>query len=81
MSHSKTDLPLKPKRAFLLSKARRLPLQNLGDRYDEIQQRNVAVRRGQTEPLVSESGFGYTASKTLHAPSDDDPDPEDEGCY
>lgn len=81
MPHSKTDLLLNSKRAFLLSKAHCLPLQSLGDYYDEIQQLNVAMRRGHAEPLVSEDGFGYTASKTLHAPSDDDPDPEDEGCY
>ena len=81
MSHLKTTPLLTSKRAFLLSKAPRLPLQSLGDSYDEDQQLNVVVRRGQAKSLVSVDGFGYTASKTLHAPSDDDPDPEDEGCY
>ena len=81
MSHLKTAPPLTSKRTFLLSKAPRLPLQSLGDFYDEDQQLNVVVRRDQAKPLVSGSEFGYTASKTLHAPSDDDPDPEDEGCY
>ena len=81
MSHLKTASPLTSKRAFLLSESHRLQLQNLGDSYDEDQQLNVVVRGDQAKPLVSGSGFGYTASKTLHAPSDDDPDPEDEGCY
>ena len=72
---------LSAKRAFLLSKAPCLPLRSLGDSYDEGQQLNIVVKRDRVVPFVSEDEFGWTESKTLQAPSDDDPDPEDEGCY
>ena len=81
MPHLKTAPPLTSKRAFLLSKAPRLPLQSLGGFYDEDQQLNVVVKRDRIFPFVSEDGFGWTESKTEAAPGDDDPDPEDEGCY
>ena len=81
MSHLKTAPLLTSKRAFLLSKAPRLPLQSPGDFYDEDQQLNVVVRRDRIFPFVSENKFGWTESKTEAAPGDDEPDPEDEGCY
>lgn len=72
---------LPSRRSFLLSKAHSLPLQNIKGSYDEELQVNVVARQNQIHPLVSEDKFGYTCSKTESAPGDDDPDPEDEGCY
>ena len=69
------------KKAFLLSRARSFELDDFQDFYDEKQQLNIVVRANQNYPLVSEDNFVRTSSKTLMAPGDDDPDPEEEGCY
>ena len=69
------------KQSFLLSRARRFELQGIQDSYDAEQQVNVVSRSGQTCPLVCVDDFGRTGSKTFAAPGDDDPDPEDLGCY
>ena len=79
MSQQYCRVPLSSKRAFLLSKAHNLPLRSIRSYYDEGLQINVVARQSQVHPLASEDGFGYTNSKTAHAPGDDDP--EDEGCF
>lgn len=70
-----------PKPTFLLAHASSIDFQNVQDYYDEQQQLTVISRAGETYPLVAEDEFGWTESKTMRAPGDDDPDPEDEGCY
>ena len=70
-----------PKPSFLLAYARSTELRNTQEFYDEEQQLNVIFRSGEINPLVSKKSFGWTESKTMQAPGDDDPDPEDEGCY
>lgn len=70
------------KRAFLLAKARQVvEMQDLRSHYDESQQLSVREVGRASLPLVMDDNFGYTESKTFRAPSDDDPDPEAEGCY
>ena len=65
-----------------MASARRIPvLVDLRDSYDENAQINVEYIDGQRKPLVLNSSIAYTASKTMAAPGDDDPDPEDERCY
>ena len=81
MSQRHCSLTLLSRRVFLLSKAHSLPLRSIKSYYDEELQINVVTRQNQIHPLVSEDKFGYTSSKTESAPGDDDPDPEDEGCY
>ena len=69
------------RRAFLLLSAQHFELEDIQDFYDEEQQLNVVVESGQMRPAVSENDFCPTQFKTLAAPADDSPDPEDEGCY
>lgn len=69
------------KRAFLLAKAKVFEMQELNSCYDEKEQLNLQISGGQSLPLVMDEGFARTESKTFQAPSDDDPDPEAEGCY
>lgn len=69
------------KQSFLLSRAHRFELQYIQDSYDADRQLNVVSRFGQTHPIATEDSFLHTESKTRAAPGDDDPDPEDEGCY
>lgn len=68
------------KRSFLLSCAHRLPLNDVQLMYDDDMQISVMKHRGITV-LPSTECYGWTESKTFAAPGDDDPDPEDEGCY
>lgn len=70
-----------PKPTFLLAHARSIDFQDIQNFYDEQEQLTVVSRSGETYPLVTEDMFGWTESKTMRAPGDDDPDPEDEGCY
>lgn len=69
------------KPAFLLSLARCFELQDIAPHYDTERQLNVLNTSAGSLPLVSQAGYGMTESKTLAAPSDDDPDPDDERCY
>lgn len=68
------------KRSFLLSCAHRLPLNDVHLMYDDDMQISVMKHKGITV-LPSTECYGWTESKTFAAPGDDDPDPEDEGCY
>ena len=49
--------------------------------YDASRKINVCIVNGKKRPLVSQSMSPITESKTMAAPGDDDPDPEDERCY
>ena len=69
------------KPAFLLSLARCFELQDIAPYYDAERQLNVSETSAGVLPLVSQGGYGMTESKTFAAPSDDDPDPDDERCY
>ena len=69
------------KPAFLLSRARCFELQDIAPHYDAKSQLNVLNTRAGALPLVLQGGYGMTESKTFAAPSDDDPDPDDERCY
>lgn len=69
------------KRAFLMNAAQKYELQDVRPCYDEKEQMSMAACADERVPLVSQEAFGQTESKTLQAPGDDDPDPEDEGCY
>ena len=70
------------KRAYLMANARHIPyLAELRDCYDELEQINVEHIAGLRRPLVLNTSITHTASKTMSAPGDDDPDPEDERSY
>lgn len=69
------------KRAYLLVTAKQYELEDVAAHYDEDQQINIVTQDGMRSPLVSKESSARTESKTLAAPGDDDPDPEDEGCY
>ena len=69
------------KRAYLLAAAQTFEMDDISSTYDSAQQLNLVSRDGHTVPLATDDGFGRTESKTMQAPGDDDPDPEDEGCY
>ncbi len=49
--------------------------------YSVAEQLNIAQQDGEARPVVTLDWFASTGSKTAQAPGDDDPDPEDEGCY
>lgn len=68
------------KRAFLLARGREFELESMEGLYDPKRQLSFS-NRNPNIPVVAESDFGRTQSKTMQAPGDDDPDPEDEGCY
>ncbi len=69
------------KQSFLLSRAHRFELQGMQGFYDAEQQLNLVLQSNRKHPLVAEDDFLHTESKTRAEPGDDDPDPEDEGCY
>ena len=69
------------KQSFLLFRAHRFELQDVQSFYDAEQHLNVVSESGRIYPLVDRDDFGRTGSKTYAMPGDDDPDPEDEGCY
>lgn len=72
---------MQEKKSYLLATALRFDLEDISSNYHEGERLNIITRGGESIPLVSEDSFGRTESKTMQAPSDDDPDPEDEGCY
>ena len=70
------------KRAYLMANARTIPhLVELRSCYDELEQVNVEHVEGLCRPLALNASITQTGSKTMSAPGDDDPDPEDERCY
>ena len=69
------------KRAFLMQSVQSYELEDVASCYDDSAQMSLISRGGTRIPLVSQGTFGRTESKTMQAPGDDDPDPEDEGCY
>lgn len=72
---------MKQKRSYLLETARTFEMEEISSVYDDVQHINILARDGQAVPLVNDEGFGRTESKTMQAPGDDDPDPEDMACY
>ena len=54
---------------------------SIASAYCATEQLNIARQDGETRPVATLDWFASTGSKTMQAPSDDDPDPEDEGCY
>lgn len=73
---------MKKKRAFLMAESRSIPNRvELGSSYDEMEQVNVEHIGGLLRPVALNPSVSQTGSKTMSAPGDDDPDPEDERCY
>lgn len=73
---------MQEKRAFLMAGARSIPdLLELESSYDETEQVNVEHIAGLLKPVALNPSVTQTGSKTMSAPGDDDPDPEDERCY
>lgn len=72
---------METKRAYLLTEAQHFQMDDISSAYDPVQHLNVVSRNGHSAPLATDDDFGRTESKTMQAPGDDDPDPEDEGCY
>ena len=73
---------MEEKRAYLMAKARPIPHSvELGSTYDETEQVNVEDIAGWRRPVALNASVTQTGSKTMSAPGDDDPDPEDERCY
>lgn len=69
------------KRSYLLEGAKTVDMERIASTYNASQQMNCAVENGVERPVVASDCFARTGSKTAQAPGDDDPDPEDEGCY
>lgn len=69
------------KRSYLLEGARTVDMASIASAYCATEQLNIAQQDDETRPVVTLDWFASTGSKTMQAPSDDDPDPEDEGCY
>ena len=69
------------KKVFLLSAAHDLEMKPPEGFYDVNKGINVKVDRGQIMPVVCLEMAPPTESKTMAAPGDDDPDPDDERCY
>lgn len=72
---------MEEKRSYLLEGARTFEMTSISSAYCVTEQLNIAQQDGETRPVVTLDWFASTGSKTMQAPSDDDPDPEDEGCY
>ena len=73
---------MEEKRAYLMARARPIPhLVELRSSYDETEQVNVEYIAGLRSPVALNASVSQTGSKTMSAPGDDDPDPEDERCY
>lgn len=72
---------MEEKRSYLLEGARTIEMASIASAYSASEQLNVAEREGAARPVVTLDWFSRTGSKTMQAPGDDDPDPEDEGCY
>lgn len=69
------------KRSYLLAGARTIEMASIASAYSIADQLNIARQDGEPRPVVTMDWFASTGSKTAQAPGDDDPDPEDEGCY
>ncbi len=69
------------KRSFLLNSAKAQEVGGIPASYDDERQVNVVQRDGGLVPIVNENWFAQTMSKTMQAPGDDDPDPDDMACY
>jgi hypothetical protein len=70
------------KPAFLLANATSFALDESHQSYDKKEQINTILDHDQRRrAFVATDDFAPTESKTMKAPGDDDPDPEDEGCY
>lgn len=69
------------KRSYLLEGARTIEMTSVASAYSGAEQLNVTQQGGEEHPVVTLDWFASTGSKTAQAPGDDDPDPEDEGCY
>lgn len=69
------------KRSYLLEGAKTIEMEHISSAYNALQQMNFALENGEERPVVMMEWFATTGSKTAQAPGDDDPDPEDEGCY
>ena len=72
---------MEEKRSYLLEGARTIEMASIASAYSVAEQLNVAQQDGEVHPVVTLNWFASTGSKTMQAPGDDDPDPEDEGCY
>lgn len=69
------------KRSYLLEGAKTVEMEHIASAYNASQQMNFTIENGEERPVVTLDCFAATGSKTAQAPGDDDPDPEDEGCY
>ena len=69
------------KKSYLLEGAKTVEMEHIASAYNASQQVNFALEDGEERPVVTLDWFATTGSKTAQAPGDDDPDPEDEGCY
>ena len=69
------------KNVFLLNKAVSYRYNDISNLYNDDEKINILSSNGKQYPLVLEEMSIPTMSKTLMAPGDDDPDPEDERCY
>lgn len=69
------------KEVYLLTKASLYELEKLPGSYDDECCMNIIKLDDERVPLVTVEMGGPTQSKTMAAPGDDDPDPEDERCY
>mgnify|MGYP006182300849 CR=1 FL=1 len=66
-------------RCFLLSDS--ISVQSIGLESEYCFKRNMSIEKGSEIPVVLNVNHMMTASKTMCAPGDDDPDPESEACY
>lgn len=69
------------KRSYLLQSAKSVEMQTIASNYNPITQMNMMETDTEELPVVTQQWFITTGSKTAQAPGDDDPDPEDAGCY
>lgn len=69
------------KNVYLLEDAKIYDLEKNPGYYNEKRKMNIIIKNGKEIPLISSDVKLSTNSKTLKAPSDDDPDPEAESCY
>ncbi|NOZ22872.1 MAG: hypothetical protein GXP25_17480 [Planctomycetes bacterium] len=68
-------------RPYLLTRALRLPMTEREMEYDTVTGLNMIQVNGSAAPAVTNLPPQETSSKTMAAPGDDDPDPDDEDCY
>ena len=68
-------------RPYLLAKSLRLPLEQSPFVFDTESDINTVEIDGHRVPAALACEMQDTMSKTMAAPGDDDPDPDDEDCY